>query len=146
MSDEEAKPHEQVQNGGRQPIPLDWAYIDKSLQACCSGVSIARDLGIHHETLYNRVQDRYGMSFTDYSTKQREKGDDMLRKAQFEKALDKDNTMLIWLGKNRLRQRDGYTEITISKDQQAAIEKLLAALAPPAAPVIDHKDVEDVKE
>lgn len=132
--------------GGRALIPIDWTYVEKSLQACCSGVSIARTLGIHEDTLYRRVEEKYGMPYVAFVASMREKGDDMLRNAQMEKALEKDNTMLIWLGKNRLKQRDQFHDITISKDQKEAIDKLLAALAPPPPPIIDHAPLKESNE
>ena len=138
--EQETKAHVQEQNGGRQPFPIDWPKVEQYARAGCSGTSIASFIGVHHDTLYDRVKEKYGMPYSEFSLRMREKGDDLLRNAQMEKALEKDNTMLIWLGKQRLKQRENFTEISISKDQKEAIEKLLAALAPPAPPIIEHKD------
>lgn len=89
---------------GRPEKPIDWEYVDVLLEAGCTGSEIASVFNIHAETFYDRVKDKYGMLYTNYAGIVRQRGDTLLRKAQYEKALDKDNTMLIWLGKHRLDQ------------------------------------------
>lgn len=87
-------------------MDLDWKKIDFLLEAGCSGYEVASQLGVHHDTIYNRLAQHYGESFTDYSVKKRQKGDANIRVVQYQKALKGDNHMLIWLGKNRLKQKD----------------------------------------
>lgn len=91
---------------GRPEIEIDWKKVDFLLEADCTGTEVAAQLGIHPDTLYNRIVSKYGESFTDYSAKKKQKGESNLRAAQYQKALKGDNHMLIWLGKNRLKQRD----------------------------------------
>ncbi len=80
------------------------------LKAGCYGTEIAANFDMHEETFYNRVQEKYGMGFTAYSSEKRKAGESLLRIKQFEKALGitttGDNTLLIWLGKQRLNQRE----------------------------------------
>jgi IS30 family transposase len=85
---------------------VDWIKVDKLLEAGCSGVEIAASLGIHPQTLYDRCEKEKDTEFSVYSQQKKQSGDTLLRNAQFEKALDKDNMMLIWLGKQRLDQRE----------------------------------------
>ena len=60
------------------------------------------------------------MSFTHYSQKMRAKGDSVLRHKQFDKAVkgDGDNTMLIWLGKTRLGQRENNEPTESHQDKE----------------------------
>lgn len=92
---------------GRKPIPIDWKTVDSLLEAGCSGIQVAGYLNINQETLYDAVVREKKMSFTDYSVKNRAKGDSLLLAKQFESAIkDKNISMQIWLGKQRLNQAD----------------------------------------
>lgn len=90
----------------RPEKPIDWKLVDDLLMAGCLGTEIAPHFDLHPTTFYGRVEDRYGMSFTNYSTEKRAQGDSCLRAKQYEKAMNNDTTMLIWLGKQRLEQRE----------------------------------------
>lgn len=92
---------------GRPEKPIDWDKVDHLLVAGCTGTECAAYFNVHSRTFYHRIEEKYGVCFTDYASEKREKGKSILRVKQFEKAaVDKDNTMLIWLGKNILDQRD----------------------------------------
>ncbi len=86
--------------------PVDWEKVDKSLVAGSAGTEVAAALGIHPDTLYNRCLQEKKMTFSLYSAVKRQKGDDMLRAAQFKNAMRGNTTMQIWLGKVRLKQRE----------------------------------------
>jgi hypothetical protein len=86
---------------------VDWEKVDEYLLAGCKGTEIAPHFNMHHDTFYRKVEEKHKVSFTAYAARKKEQGDSMLRKAQFDKAVKGDNTMLIWLGKNRLKQREG---------------------------------------
>jgi hypothetical protein len=89
------------------PKEINWETIDGMLIAGCNGTQCAAAIGIHPETLYNRCKDERGMGFSDYSQAKRAHGDGLLHAAQFQKAYkDKNPTMLIWLGKQRLNQKE----------------------------------------
>lgn len=104
----------------------DWKKIDDLLMAGCLGTEIAGYLGIHPETLYRWVEEEKKMGFADYLLEKRSKGDSIIRAQQYAKALglsDKgDNTLLIWLGKNRLKQRDNHDDL-LTPANQSQIEK-----------------------
>jgi hypothetical protein len=91
---------------GRPLIKLDWDKIDELLVKGCSGREIAGNIGIDPNTLYEKCLKEKDITFTEYSQQRYEKGESLLRSVQFDKALNGDNMMLIWLGKNRLKQRD----------------------------------------
>ena len=92
---------------GRPEIEIDMKIVDDLLVQGANGAQIAAYLGVNDETLYHRIENNFNMNFSDYAAKKRSKGDSILHAAQFKKAARGDNTMLVWLGKNRLGQRDG---------------------------------------
>lgn len=99
-------------HAGRPEIKLDWDAIDKSLKAGALGTEIAEIFGVHHDTLYNRCVKEKGMYFSDYAAKVRAKGKDIIRQKQFEKAEAGDNTMLIWVGRTLVGQKETVTHET----------------------------------
>lgn len=101
---------------GRPKKAIDWDFVEEGLIAGSSGNRIALALGIHRDTLYDAVRDKYGVSFSEYSLKSQSKGEVLLEMAQFDEAVNKrDRGMLIWLGKQRLGQRD-------NKDSKVEVE------------------------
>lgn len=92
---------------------INWDLVDSLLEAGCPGTEIAPHFDMHCETFYDRVQIEKGMGFTEYSQQKRSKGASELRAQQHLKALGKtdlgDNTLLIFLGKVRLEQRETQT-------------------------------------
>lgn len=126
----EEKPKNQM---GRPPKPIDWKFVDSALQAGCSGVEIAAYLGVHSDTLYDAVAREFGETFTTYSLEKSLKGKSMLRLAQFQEAVHKrDRGMLIWLGKQRLDQKDSYD----TKVQHSGL---------PNIPVVNFGDIPNPK-
>lgn len=92
---------------GRPQANIDWEVVDELLISGCTGTEIAAFLGIAPPTLYDRCESDNGVKFSEYSQEKKAKGDSLLRKVQFDAAYkDKDKTMMIWLGKQRLGQRD----------------------------------------
>jgi hypothetical protein len=110
----------------RPEKPVDWKKVEHLLMAGCKGTEIAPHFDMNVETFYRKVEETYKVGFTEYSRIKKDQGDSLLRAKQFEKALEKDNTMLIWLGKQRLDQkepdsRQTHSEINL-KEQLAALE------------------------
>jgi hypothetical protein len=107
---------DQIQNGSTKERVIDWDKVIDLLEAGCSGVQIAANLGIHPETLYDRTFTKYGKMWSDFSQEKRIKGDSDILQVQHKKAKSGDNTMLVWVGKNRtgLKQRDTPQEIEVS--------------------------------
>jgi hypothetical protein len=102
-------------------VHIDWEIVDDLLIAGCDGTQIAAFLGCHEDTLYIRCQDEKKMGFSAYKAQKRSIGDIALLKAQYEKAVkEKDNTMLIFLGKARLNQSDKQ-QIELSGNPEAPV-------------------------
>lgn len=93
----------------RPEKPIDWNLVDQLLQYGSPATEVASHFDMHADTLCLRVEKKFGMTFTAFSAERRQKGLSKLRSKQMFKALneDGDTTMLIWLGKNYLNQRDG---------------------------------------
>ena len=91
---------------GRTEFPLDWSKIAELCIAGCSGREIAGYFGINPDTIYERCKKDLDMTFTHFSAQYQAKGETLLRAKQFDKAIKGDNTLLIWLGKNRLKQME----------------------------------------
>lgn len=108
---------------------IDWEKVDQLLLAGCHGTEIAPHFDMHYETFYDRVKEKYGMGFTEYSALKKQQGDSILRAKQFELALKKDKTMLIWLGKQRLGQRERIVEERITDEDRKQGEKILRQIA-----------------
>ena len=107
------------ENSHRPLIPIDWNKADELMMAGCFGTEIAAYFSMHPETFYRRVEEEKGLGFTEYLQQKKSNGDALLKAVQYAKAIgltDKgDNTLLIWLGKVRLEQKEA------GKDEKEAI-------------------------
>lgn len=109
---------------GRPKSEIDWKNVDELLEAGCSGAEIAANIGINPATLYDRCQIDHNKMFSEYSQEKQSKGDSLLKKVQFDKALTGDNTLLIWLGKCRLKQKEHQDEV-IAKEVELKFDQLM---------------------
>lgn len=91
---------------GRPKAEINFNLVDKYLQAQCSGAGIADLIGVHPDTLYRAVEDRFKVTFSAYSQQKRQSGKEILRKKLFDLALSGNVTAGIWLSKNYL----GFTD------------------------------------
>lgn len=90
---------------GRPKIPIDFPMVEKLCAIQCTGDEIASVLGINYDTLFNRIKQEYGITFSEYFKKHSGAGKASLRRTQFELA-KKSAAMCIWLGKQYLGQRE----------------------------------------
>ena len=93
-------------------LDIDWDRVDELLIAGCSSYEIAGYLGCHPDTIRNNIKRQHGVDFREYKRLKRAKGDSMLREKQLQMAMSGDKTMLVFLGKNRLGQRDKFDMTT----------------------------------
>lgn len=136
---------------GRPCVTIDWQMVNEELQAGSKGLQIADKLGIHHETFYRHVQEKFGIGFTDYAAQQLSHGDDILRKAQFDKAIGRtkkgDTTLLMHLGRTRLKQVDAQPEkITDSSPNDSQLNYADAYIKAEAEKIRIAKELEQLKE
>lgn len=125
----------------RPQIPIDWNMVDKYLEADCNGVEISGVIGCSPDTLYDRCHQEKGVSFTAYSAQKRSKGDALLRAKQFTEAMKGDRGMLVWLGKNRLGQKD---EPNKKEEFNGKLMELLDILKIAKGEVVESKEASDV--
>jgi hypothetical protein len=93
-------------------IDLDEFYKLCRLQ--CTQEEIAAWFGVSESTIARRVAN-VGRMFKDYRdawTRGRAEGRISVRRAQFQAMLAGDKTMLVWLGKQLLEQKDSVKEST----------------------------------
>lgn len=112
---------------GRPQADIDWDRANQLLMAGCSGAEVASCFGLNKATIYERCVTDHGITFTEYSKQFYEKGDSLLREVQYRKAIDGDNMMLVWVGKNRLKQRDKPEENNTQQPVQVYINGELAS-------------------
>lgn len=116
---------EQKQNGGRKLKKIDWTKVENLIVCGCSGVQIAATLGVHYETLYDRCLKENKRSWTEYSQEFWEKGNAQLHAKQYQMAMKGDKTLMVWLGKNRLKQSDkieSKIDANVQVEQKAILE------------------------
>lgn len=89
---------EEKKKVGRPKKELDVNMIEKLASIFCTNEEIATIVGCHSDTLAD--------NFSEYLKKGRDKGKMSLRRMQWEKAQSGNTTMLIWLGKQMLGQKD----------------------------------------
>lgn len=97
---------------GRPKIVIDWEQVDKLCTFHCTGEEIASVLKISYNTLARAVKDEFDMTFEDYFIQKSAFGKMSLRRRQFSAAMEGDRSMMIWLGKNWLGQRDSVDVTT----------------------------------
>lgn len=113
----------------RPEKPIDWDLVDELLMAGCEGTEIAPHFDMHYNTFYLRVQEEHGVGFSEYRAQKRSHGIACIRRKQFQKALDGDNTLLIWLGKTYVGQRESDNAPTIDAQTAANVKALLDQIA-----------------
>lgn len=107
---------------GRPRLDIDWELVNEYLAAQCQGTEIADLIGIAPDTLYRRCEEEFKMTFTLYSQQKKSAGKAVLRKKQWEMALNGDRTMAVWLGKQVLGQRDKIdNDVSVSEKVQPVI-------------------------
>ena len=91
---------------GRPKILIDWEEFKKLCAIQCTLAEIAAWFKCSEDTIELRCKEEKGMLFTDYYKKNSSSGKISLRRSQFKAATGGNVTMLIWLGKQFLDQKD----------------------------------------
>lgn len=104
MNEEGSNPHKKYIT--RPLAVIDWDLVKRFLRSGCSGTEIAAYIGISKNVIYERCQQDHEIQFSEYAQMHKRSGNAMIRNKQFELAMEGDRVMLIWLGRQRLGQRD----------------------------------------
>jgi len=103
---------------GRDKIEFthdDWKQIKGLCGILCTGEEIASIMDVDYDTLVARIKEKYKCSFSDFFKKHSSAGKASIRRKQFKKAVEDGNpTLLIWMGKQYLGQKD-KTEVSTSE-------------------------------
>lgn len=113
---------------------IDWDKVDQYFICGCTITQCAAGIGCSVDTLERRCRSEKNAEIAQYHQQKREKGNLAIHHAQFEKAIkEKNPTMLIWLGKQRLGQKEILDEkITkeIEKKFDQQMSKILELINP----------------
>lgn len=85
---------------------INWPDVEKLCGLQCTEEEIAQFVSVSVDTLHRACKREYQMSFAEYFAQKRGVGKISLRRAQWQLAQKGNATMLIWLGKQYLSQRD----------------------------------------
>ena len=91
---------------GRPRIEIDWSQFDKLCHMQCTLSEIASFFDCSEDTIERRVKEEFGVTFAEHYAKKAARGKISLRRKQFETAMAGNTTMLIWLGKQHLDQKE----------------------------------------
>lgn len=91
---------------GRPPKDIDFATLDKLLALQVTRDEAAAWFNVSHDTLERRIYDRTGLSFASYREQKGGMGRINLRRKQYQVAMSGNVAMLIWLGKQWLKQSE----------------------------------------
>lgn len=106
---------------------LNWDEFDKLCGIHATRRELAGWFEVSEDTIERRCQEEFGMSFASYVEQRQSPGKISLRRKQYEVAMSGNVSMLIWLGKQYLGQKDnlesdikidaGGISITVLKDE-----------------------------
>lgn len=103
--------------------PVDLRQVEALARIDCTDAEIAAVLDFTPQGWRKRKARRDGQAIVSAIQKGREGGKMSLRRKQFEQAMAGNTTMLIWLGKQRLDQRDMRR---VEVDEEGARERVAA--------------------
>lgn len=109
--------------GKRGPTAFspDWDQVDKMAAIHCTGEEMAGILGVEYKTLERACKREKKTKLGEYIKQKASTGKMSLRRKQYTTAMDGNPTMLVWLGKNWLGQKDkSDEEIEASKENTLA--------------------------
>ena len=93
--------------GGRPRKDVDLTILQGLAEIQCTAEECAGVLGVSVDTIDRRLKDEGHGGFADFYKKHADSGKASLRRAQWRMAIEENNpTMLVWLGKQVLGQRD----------------------------------------
>jgi len=124
---EEKKQTTTKNKGGRPRKAIDWEQLEKLCAIHCTGEECASVLGVSYDALNDAIKRKGYSGFPEYFKKYSGPGKASLRRMQFRAAKSGNATMLIWLGKQYLGQRD-YKYEPLS-ESEIPLDKLVEKLA-----------------
>jgi len=108
---------------GRPRKNVDWESVAEMCHIHCTEEEIASLCKCSIDTLQRRCFEETGLTFAQFSRQNRAGGKQSLRRRQYTIANAGDKTMLIWLGKQWLGQKD---QSRVETDAKVTIDKPLS--------------------
>ena len=110
---------------GRPRKEIDFTELEKLCALQCLETEIAGWFECSVDTLSRRVEEKTGLRFAEYFAQKRGNGKIALRRQQMQMAMKGNPTMLVWLGKQYLNQKDkqeiehsGAIDLSILTDEE----------------------------
>lgn len=85
---------------------IDWKIFDGLCSIQCTLEEIAAMFDCSVDNIERKVKEQHKMTFAEYYKLKSGNGKVSLRRRQFKAAMDGNTSMLIWLGKQHLGQKD----------------------------------------
>ena len=111
---------------GRPPAKIDLDAVERAASIGCTAEEIAAIVGVGRRTLFDHME--RDPEITAAIERGKDKGRATLRRMQWQGAQKGNATMLIWLGKQMLGQKDRH-EIDLNTPVSGADDAALIAIA-----------------
>lgn len=83
---------------------IDWDMVENMAEAHSPGTEIAQIFNLHPDTFYRKVQEEFGIGFTEWIQSRKSYGKSRLRAKQYNEALTGNTQLLLRLGEVILDQ------------------------------------------
>lgn len=113
---------------GRPKIDIDWKKVEALLTAGYTGIEVASEIGIHKDTLYDTVKDKFGVNFSDYAVNLYSKGDGLIKYTRFQKAIKGNVQLLLYLSEVRLKERRGEDLLNVDAETLRQFNDLMSQI------------------
>jgi hypothetical protein len=113
-----------VNRMGRPRISIDWAIVDALCAVQATEEEIATALDVSVDTMERAIKREHGKTFAEHFKEKRKRGWVSLRRKQYQSAMSGDKTMLVWLGKQWLDQRDRPEGVQADDPLQAILDQM----------------------
>lgn len=103
--------------------PKEWDSVKYMCMIHCTGEEIAGVMQMDYDTLNRNCKDKFGFGISEYIKRNQSNGKMSLRRAQWKAAESGNVSMLIWLGKQWLGQRE-QQDISIGGNMDDTIKEM----------------------
>ncbi len=97
--------------------PINWDLVELYVKSGCTQARIASCFLMTDETLRDRVKEKYGLEWSEFSLSLRSEGEALIEAKQHEKAMKGYWPALQWLGKVRLGQKEPDQVVNVAANQ-----------------------------
>ena len=94
---------------------IDWHNLDSILEFGARLKDCEEIVGVSQDTLQRRIKEKCGLTFTEYRDLKMSKMRMKLLQKQYDVAMKGNVSMLIWLGKQHLGQKDKHENTNLGK-------------------------------